>query len=526
MARKRKAKRTQKKTIIHLDQRLPEITGRDSYSIPAKHLLPDGKGSYIEKDERRPSKTLLVNQIREAVDKWRENNYERPRGLSETSKRLMEWWFDETHFFPDGKSFKYYFTQKEAIETIIFLYEVAKKKDAADLIFHYMDSQAYGEDLFTSRKRIEETTRQKRMLTRVVPETGLIAHQEIPAPDHYRYAVKMATGSGKTLVMAMAVVWSYFHKKFEPDSELSKSFLIIAPNIIVFERLKEDFESGKIFQEWDLIPNEWKHDWQMTYILRGESRKTSTEGTLYLTNIHQLYEPRDNDGGDDPVTRLLGPKPKEATGSWEEDLLDRIKTHDDLLLINDEAHHVHDEELEWMQVILRLHDHLKDKAHKGISLQLDFTATPKDQNGTFFPWIICDYPLAQAIEDRIVKAPLIVHQTDKADPEKYDRASVAYSEWISIAISRWKDHDKAYGKVKKITVLFIMAENKRDAEDIYAALKSKNEFKGKGQLLLIHTDKKGEIQKRDLEKSREAARSIDKPENKIRASLSVMMLRE
>jgi type III restriction enzyme len=526
MARKRKAKRTQKETIIHLDQRLPEVAGRDPYSIPTKHLLPSGKGSYIEKDERRPSKTLLVNQIREDVDKWRENGYERPRGISDTSRRLMEWWFDETHFFPDGEPFSYYFAQREAIETIIYLYEVIKKQEAADLIFKYMDQKAYVDDLFTTRKKIEETTRQKRILTRIVPETGLIAHQEIPAPDHYRYAVKMATGSGKTLVMAMAVAWSYFHKKFEPDSNLSKSFLIIAPNVIVFERLKDDFESGKIFKDWDLIPNEWKHDWQMTYILRGESRITSTEGTLYLTNIHQLYEPRNNDNYDDPVNRLLGPKPKEATGSWEEDLLDRIKAHDDLLIINDEAHHVHDEDLEWMQVIFRLHNHLKDKGGKGISIQLDFTATPKDQNGTFFPWIICDYPLAQAIEDRIVKAPLIVHQTDKADPEKYDRASVAYAEWISIAISRWKEHHKAYSKVKKKPVLFIMAENTRDADDINASLKSKAEFKGDGQLLLIHTDKKGEIQKRDLEKAREAARLIDKPENKIRAIVSVMMLRE
>jgi len=526
MARKRKAKRTQRETIIQLDQRLPEVTGRDPYSIPVKHLLPDNKGGYIEKDERRPSKTLLVNQIREAVDTWRESSYERPQGVSDTSKRLMEWWFDETHFFPDGESFSYYFAQREAIETIIYLYEVVKKQEAADLIFKYMDSRAYKDDLFTTRKKIEETTRQKRMLSRVVPETGLIAHQEIPASDHYRYAIKMATGSGKTLVMAMVVAWSYFHKKFEPDSNLSESFLMIAPNIIVFERLKEDFKSGEIFKEWDLIPNEWKHDWQMTYILRGECRKTSTEGTLYLTNIHQLYEPRNNNNYNDPVNRLLGPKPKEATGSWEENLMDRIKAHDDLLIINDEAHHVHDEDLEWMHVILRLHNHIKDKGGKGLSLQLDFTATPKDQNGTFFPWIICDYPLAQAIEDRIVKAPLIVHQTDKADPEKYDRASVAYAEWISIAISRWKDHHKAYGKVKKKPVLFIMAENTRDADDINASLKSKAEFKGYGQLLLIHTDKKGEIQKRDLEKAREAARLIDRPENKIRAIVSVMMLRE
>lgn len=526
MARKRKAKRTKKEAIIHLDQRLPEVTGRDAYSIPIRHLEPDGKGGYVEKDERRSSRTLLVNQIREDVGKWRENGYERPRGVSDTSRRLMEWWFDETHFFPDGEPFKYYFAQREAIETIIYLYEVVKKQESADLIFKYMDPKAYEDDLFTTRKKIEETTRQKRILSRVVPETGLIAHQEIPATDHYRYAIKMATGSGKTLVMAMAIAWSYFHKKFKPDSKLSKSFLIVAPNVIVFERLKEDFESGKIFQEWDLIPNEWKHDWQMTYILRGESRKTSTEGTLYLTNIHQLYEPRNNDNYDDPVNRLLGPKPKEATGSWEEDLLDRIKAHDDMLIINDEAHHVHDEDLEWMQVILRLHNNLKDRGAKGLSLQLDFTATPKDQNGTFFPWIICDYPLAQAIEDRIVKAPLIVHQSDKADPEKYDRASVAYAEWISIAISRWKDHRKAYGKVKKKPVLFIMAEDTRDADDIYASLKTKAEFKGDGQLLLIHTDKKGEIQKRDLEKAREAARLIDRPENKIRAIVSVMMLRE
>ncbi len=477
-AHKHKAKRTQKQTIIHLDQRLPEVTGRNPYSIPVKHLLPDNKGGYIEKDERRPSKTLLANQIREEVNKWRENGYKHPGGISDTSRRLMAWWFDETHFFTNSEIFQYYFAQREAIETIIYLYEVVKKRDAADLIFKYMDSKAYGDDLFTTRKKIEETTRQRRMLTRVVPETGLIAHQEIPAPDHYRYAIKMATGSGKTMVMAMAVVWSYFHKKFETNSILSKAFLIIAPNVIVFERLKQDFESGKIFQEWDLIPSEWKHHWQMTYILRGESRKTSTEGTLYLTNIHQLYKPRNNNDYDNPVNRLLGPKPKEATGSWEEHLLDRIKAHDDLLIINDEAHHVHDEDLEWMQVILRLHNHLKDKGSKGISIQLDFTATPKDQNGTFFPWIICDYPLAQAIEDRIVKAPLIVHQTDKIDPEKYDRASVAYAEWISIAISRWKDHHKAYGKVKKKPVLFIMAENTKDADDIYASLKTRAEFKG------------------------------------------------
>lgn len=301
---------------------------------------------------------------------------------------------------------------------------------------------------------------------------------------------------------------------------------MIAPNIIVFERLREDFENGKIFGDWDLIPPEWQHDWQMSFILRGESRKSTTEGTLYLTNIHQLYEDKGNNQKDDPVNRLLGPKPKEATGSWEEDILERVRKHKELIIINDEAHHVHDTDLEWYKVILNLHENLKQKFGARLSLQLDFTATPKDQNGTFFPWIICDYPLAQAIEDRIVKAPLIVHKTDRADPDKYSKASVAYAEWINIAISRWQEHFEAYSKVGKRPVLFIMAENTRDADDIFDFLKGKAEFKGAGQLLLIHTDKTGDVSKKDLETAREAARSIDLAKNKIRAIVSVMMLRE
>jgi type III restriction enzyme len=413
----------------------------------------------------------------------------------------------------------------EAIETIIYLYEVKGIKDNAELAIHYMDPQAYESDLFTERKKIVETAKNERILTRVVPETGQVAQQELPPPDLTRFAVKMATGSGKTFVIALAAIWSYFHKKFEKESSLSKTFLIIAPNIIVFERLRLDFENGSIFTKYSMIPPEWKHDWQMTCIMRGESRKSSTDGTLYLTNIHQLYEDKDNGEGMNPVERLLGGKPKSEMGSWEEDILERVKKHDDLLIMNDEAHHVHETDLVWYQVILGLHEDLKARYLRGLSLNLDFSATPKDQNGTFFPWIICDYPLAQAIEDRIVKAPLIVHQTDKADPEKYTRASVAYAEWINIAISRWKEHTEAYGKVGKKPVLFIMAENTKDADDIYAYLQGLNEFKGKHSMR-IHTDKTGEVSKKDLEIAREAARSIDLADSKIKAVVSVLMLRE
>ena len=523
----RKAKIDKARPIIALEQKLPEVAGRDPYTVPKQHLVKDGKGGYLVETFRRPSKTLLVNQVRQEVDRWRDSGYTKPSGVSQTSLRLLEWWFDETHIFDGGEVMRYYFAQREAIETIIYLYEVKGLRDAADLVFTHIDPRAYTDDLFATRKKIEETARDERILTRIVPETGMMAYQALPAPDHYRYAIKMATGSGKTLVMAMAVAWSYFHRRFEPESPLSKSFLIIAPNVIVFERLREDFENGTIFRGWDLVPVEWTHDWQMTFIMRGESRKSTTDGTLYLTNIQQLYEGRDPDRDVDPVSRLLGPKPKDATGSWEEDVLERVQRHEDLLVINDEAHHVHDTELQWYKVILNLHRNLKERHHgPGLSLQLDFSATPKDQNGTFFPWIVCDYPLAQAIEDRIVKAPLIVHQIDKADPEKYSRASVAYGDWINVAISRWREHFDAYGSVGKKPVLFIMAENTRDADDIYAFLKSQAGFNGEGQLLLIHTDKTGEVSKKDLSLARDAARSVDLPGNEIRAIVSVLMLRE
>ena len=91
-------------------------------------------------------------------------------------------------------------------------------------------------------------------------------------------------------------------------------------------------------------------------------------------------------------------------------MLDRVRSLDRLLVLNDEAHHVHDEELNWNQTLVSLHETLPH----GLSAWLDFSATPRFQGGAHFPWIVCDYPLAQAVEDCIVKAPMILHLVDKA----------------------------------------------------------------------------------------------------------------
>ena len=82
MARKSKAKTDKTRPIISLEQKLPEVPGRDPYAVPTQHLVKDNRGGYLVEKFRRPSKTLLVDQIREEVDLWRNKGYQAPAGIS------------------------------------------------------------------------------------------------------------------------------------------------------------------------------------------------------------------------------------------------------------------------------------------------------------------------------------------------------------------------------------------------------------------------------------------------------------
>lgn len=532
MTKKISNSKKEQKVVIPLEQAIPEIEGRKAWEIPVSHLEKDGKGGYTVVNSRRPSKTLLANNIRKEVDAWRTANYKTPKGISQTSLTLLNHWFGQDHIV-DGEAFHYRFAQREAMETTIYLYEVKGVRDNALLAEKYMDAQAYSKDLFYNKSEVFETAKSKRILTRVVPETGLLSNQDLPPEGLTRYCGKAATGSGKTNVMAFLAVWSYFHKKFEDNSELSQTILVIAPNVIVYERLKTDFENGNIFYHFPFVPDEWKYDWNMSFIMREDPVKTSTDGTFYLTNIHQIYESRvttDEDLG--PIGNMLGQKPKkDSQASWLESLYDRIMKHDELLIINDEAHHVHDEELAWYKSIISFHNSLLERGKKGLSLVFDLTATPKDQNGTFFPWIITDYPLAQAIEDKIVKTPLIVHQSDKTSPDnkQITNAYNAYNEWIQIALKRYQEHwDCYYKNLGQKPVLFIMAEDTKQANQIAEGIQGLAGFNKKDQVLVIHTKNNGELttNQKDLEVLREQARMIDDTKSPVKVVVSVLMLRE
>lgn len=515
------------KAVIAYDKELPEIPGRRPWERPTSYLVKDDAvptGWREDKSGRRPSQLLLISKIRAAVDAWRDKDYP---GASDVTRRLFEYWFEEDHEvagFP--APFRYYFCQREAIETLIWLVEIYRKRDAKDLIRSH--AEVFRKDLFSDNIVFQTTMDGRRQIRRYVPELDGEGVQDLPPEDLRRFAFKMATGSGKTWVMAMAAVWSYFHKKRVPKSELSTNILIVAPNVIVYQRLEKDFASNRIFHELPLVPPEWgKLNFKV--ILRGDAADPDASGNLFLTNIHQLYEIRDKEWTPaNAVDALLGRKPAKDLAAGQRSMLERIKSLKDLVVMNDEAHHVHDVDLAWSQSLLAIHQTLP----KGLGLWLDFSATPKDQNGMYFPWTVCDYPLAQAVEDRIVKAPLIVTKEDDPkqpgqDPDRITKENVAekYGYWLRAAVQRWKDHWSVYKKLNTKPVLFIMAEKNVYADTLGEYLWKTKEFGFKeAEVLVIHTDSEGEVTKSDLEKAREVARDIDT--NKIKAIVSVMMLRE
>lgn len=519
------------KAVIAYDRELPEIPGRRPWERPTSFLVKDPAESTGWREDtsgRRSSPLLLIPKIRTSVDAWRDASYP---GASTITRRLFEYWFEEDHMvFGFPVPFRYYFCQREAIETLAWLVEIAGITDVQDLIRSFVSANPA--NLFDKGPVFQTTMDGQRQLRRYVKEMGAEAVQNLPPQDLRRYAFKMATGSGKTWVMAMAIVWSHFHRRTVAGSPLAANFLIVAPNIIVYERLAKDFANNSIFSTLPLVPPEWGK-FAPKVILRGEATEPDASGNLFLTNVQQLYESRDQEWTpQNAVEAMLGRAPsKDLASSGQRSMLERLKSLKDLLVLNDEAHHVHDDELAWNQSLLAIHNALP----KGIAAWLDFSATPKDQNGMYFPWTVCDYPLAQAVEDRIVKAPLIVDKKNDpkrplVEPEGINRENVIekYNFWIEAAVKRWQEHTKAYEKhLGKKPVLFVTAEKNVYADAIGAHLIATRKYGLKAdEVLVIHTDLAGEITKGDLDDARDAARDIDKPDSKIRAIVSVMMLRE
>ena len=218
-----------------------------------------------------------------------------------------------------------------------------------------------------------------------------------------RYVVKMATGSGKTKVLSLVLAWSFYHKLYEPASELSRNFLVIAPNIIVLDRLYRDFQGLRVFFEDPVIPHNgydernWRDDFQLTLHLQDEVRVTLPTGNIFLTNIHRVYSGEDISPSPDDENSMdyfLGKRPTGGITDSKVNLGDIVRDIDELMVLNDEAHHIHNNRLTWFKSIEDIHNRLVQKGG-ALSLQLDVTATPKHNNGAFFVQTVADYPLAR-----------------------------------------------------------------------------------------------------------------------------------
>ncbi len=357
-----------------------------------------------------------------------------------------------------------------------------------------------------------------------------------------RYVIKMATGAGKTKVMSLALAWSYFHKLYEPDSELSRNFLVIAPNIIVLDRIYHDFTGLRIFFEDPVLPDNgydgrnWRDDFQLTLHRQDEVNITRPTGNIFLTNIHRVYAGEEippSPDDDNTMDYFFGRRPTGATTDSKVDLGMIVRDIDELMIINDEAHHIHDAGLAWFQSIQDIHNRLLQKG-TALSLQLDVTATPKHNNGAIFVQTVSDYPLVEAISQNVVKHPVL---PDAASREKLSEKQSAkftekYADYLDLGVIEWRKAYEEHIKVGKKAILFVMTDDTKNSDDVAEYLENRYP-ELKDAVLVIHTKNNGEIseaqsgkKKEELERLRRLSNEIDSPESPYKAIVSVLMLKE
>jgi type III restriction enzyme len=300
----------------------------------------------------------LVNTIRERVREWRVQGYP---DVTPITRQLLNHWNN-----PDRER-KLFFCQREAVETLIWL--------------------------------VEASPARKQGIT-IPKDEGLT-----------RYACKMATGSGKTVVMGMVIAWQVLNKLANPqDRRFSDAVLLVCPNLTIRERLQVllPWKVGNYYERFDLVP-------------RGMLERLQ-QGRFQILNWH-LFQLKD-----DSRSRSVVQRGVESDAAFCRRVLKELGAKQNILVINDEAHHAYrpaplpeevrerlsPEEIEereeatvWISGLDRINK------IRGINFCADFSATPfyikgsGREEGEPFPWIVSDFGLVDAIESGIVKIPRV-----------------------------------------------------------------------------------------------------------------------
>jgi len=343
---------------------------------------PKKKGaqrSFFETEwtQERIQENKLINDIRHCVGLWRQGGY---LGVTPTTARLLAYWTD-----PDREK-KLFFCQIEALETVIYLTEVARR---------------YGDAW------IENTLREA---------------NDTSNPGLPRMALKMATGSGKTVVMAMLIAWHTLNKAAYPqDARFSNTFLLIAPGITIRDRLRV------------LLPNDPQNYYRQRDILPAHEMVQLGQTKIIITNFH-AFQLREKVAAGKLTKSILAEGHPSAFTETPDQMVRRVcrelGAKKNIIVINDEAHHCYrrkpdgeeekltgDERIEarqreeearvWISGIEAV------KAKLGVKAIYDLSATPfflrgsGYAEGTLFPWVVSDFSLIDAIEAGIVKVPRV-----------------------------------------------------------------------------------------------------------------------
>jgi len=375
------------------------VSGRrpSSYFIPiaSPRKKKTGQLSFdTQWTQDRIEENKFINQVRGKVKEWREGRY--IKDVTKTTARLLEHW---THPGRDP-SRRFFYCQIEAVQTAIYLAEVAGRS---------------GERWMENRLR---------------------EWNEAHNPGLYRIAFKMATGSGKTVVMAMLLAWHTLNKLEAPqDARFGDAFLVVSPGITIRDRLRVllPTDPQNYYDRWDILP----------FGLKEEIRKAK----VVITNFHAL-KPRDRgiNGGVGKIHKeILGGNPfQEAPGAMVRRVCRELGNKKNIIVINDEAHHCYrgkpPEEEERLVGDERKEAERREEAARvwltglgaiqeklGIRAIYDLSATPfflrgsGYEEGTLFPWVVSDFSLIDAIESGIVKVPRVpvADDTMKGDLPTY-----------------------------------------------------------------------------------------------------------
>ena len=333
-------------------------------------------GSELQKENE------FINKIRDKIKKWRESGYP---GITKTSRDLLSYWRDET------RERKLFFCQIEALETLMYVNEVAEKA---------------GDNWIINELKKSNTEAN---------------------PGLYRLAFKMATGSGKTVVMAMIIAYNTLNKiRYPQDTRFTDAFVVITPGITIRDRLNV------------LKPNETQNNYYRQHnIVSYQDFDLLQQATVFITNFHQLelrQNPRFQVGA---VMKAAGILKDEAVKETPNAMVNRafksILNKSRVLVINDEAHHCYREkptqerlsgedrqEADENNKAARVWINGLEALTKKITVNaiIDLSATPYFlsgsgyQEGTMFPWVVYDFSLLDALECGVVKIPRLPTESD------------------------------------------------------------------------------------------------------------------